>query len=78
MFKKGFVVLFTPAGQGLGEGLRSAPVLASDKPAAQAAFEREQDQAVDVVMVLSLEDIGGLRRQVLDLAEASDVSLSIG
>lgn len=75
---KGFLVLFWPHGQTLGENdLATCPVLAANKQAARDAFLKKQPDA-SVAAVFSMEDLSTHRRTILELAQNTGADLSVG
>lgn len=75
---KGFLVLFW--GEGVHpaeESLQASPIVATHADAARAAFLKATPGAT-IATLMSLEDLGRHRRQLLELAEKSGASLSVG
>lgn len=79
MIPQGFLVLSIDAAAQAGDfsSLQSCPFVASSKGAVAEAFAR-QEPGRTVVAIWSLDDLGGYRRQLLDLAEKNGLPISIG
>lgn len=72
MFDKGFLVLFLAPGQPMGQpgALQTCPVVGANADQARQAFQANQPH-VTVVSVVSLEDLGRWRRQVMAWVEST-------